>query len=419
MLDIKLIREKPEYVIERLATRNQDYPIKEIIKLDSEWRKLHYAADKLKNQKNKASISVAETKDAKERQKLIAETKKLSDEIKAIDDKKKALEEKIDSLMVLLPNLPLESVPLGKSSEDNKELSRNGVMPKFSFKPKPHWDLGKELGILDLEASAKLAGAGFYVLKGRGAQLERALINFFLDFHKEKGFVEVCPPILVNEKTMAGSGQLPKFENDLYKTREGYYLIPTSEVPLANLHAEEILEAGALPRHYCAFTPNFRVEAGKHGTESRGIFRLHQFDKVEMFSFCLPEESLKELEFLRKQAEALVALLELPWRTIELCAGDLGFASAKTYDIEVWSPFLEKYLETSSVSTCTDFQARRMNARYKTKEGNKLVHTLNGSGLATPRLLISLLECNQQADGSIKVPNCLHKYTGFKEITKE
>jgi len=419
MLDIKLIREKPDYVIERLSTRHQEFPITEVIKLDSEWRKLHYAVDLLKSKKNQASIEVSKAKDSKEKQKLINETKKISEEITGIDEKKRLLKQKIDSLMLSIPNLPLDSVLLGKSSEDNKEILRKGTIPKFSFKPKPHYELGKELGILDLDASAKLAGTGFYVLKGFGARLERALINFFLDFHLKNGFIEVCPPILVNEKTMTGTGQLPKFEQDLFKTREGYYLIPTSEVPLTNLHAEEMLEENDLPKHYCAFTPNFRVEAGRHGTESRGIFRLHQFDKVEMVSICLPEQSTKELEFLRKQSEALLELLELPFRTLELCTADLAFSSAKTYDLEVWSPFLEKYLETSSISNCTDFQARRMNTKYKTKEGKAFVHTLNGSGLATPRLLISLIECNQQEDGSIKVPKCLHKYTGFKEIAKE
>ncbi|MBI5884651.1 serine--tRNA ligase, partial [archaeon] len=254
MLDIKLLREKPDFVIERLSTRNQEFPVREIIRLDDEWRKLHYQADQLKAERNKASIQIPQEKDAKKKQALITETRKLADSIKEADDKKKLLKEKIDSLMLLLPNLPLESVPSGKQ-------------PKFSFKPKPHWELDKDLGILDIETSAAMTGAGFYILKGKGARLERALINFFLDFHKKNGLTEACVPILVNDKAMFNAGQLPKFEQDLYKTREGYYLIPTSEVPLANLHAGQVFDPEELPKRYCSFTPCFRVEAGRHGTE--------------------------------------------------------------------------------------------------------------------------------------------------------
>ncbi|GAG32142.1 unnamed protein product, partial [marine sediment metagenome] len=241
-----------------------------------------------------------------------------------------------------------------------------------------------------------------YVFKGLGAKLERALINFFLDYHVKNGFIEICPPILVNKQTMFGTAQLPKFEQDLYKTTEGLYLIPTAEVPLTNLHQNEILNLEDLPKYYCAFTPCFRTEAGKHGTETRGIYRLHQFDKVEMVKICHPGHSDKELEDMGQAAEKLLELLEIPYRTLLLCTGDMGFAVSKTYDIECWSPYQKKYLETSSCSNCKDFQARRMNTRFRTPEGNKFVHTLNGSGLATPRLLISLLECNQQKDGSIK-----------------
>ncbi len=380
---------------------------------DKEWRSLVGEIDLLRRRRNEISGEINELmrkkSDASEK---IREAKALPAKIKELEDWSAGLRNALDVAFLSIPNIPHDSVPVGSDASHNVVVRSWGKKPNFSFTPKHHWELGEQLNILDLDRSAKIAGTGFYVLRGDGARLQRALIQFMLDFHFKNGFVEVCPPLLVNAKTMRGTGQLPKFEQDLYQTREGLYLIPTAEVPLTNLHAGENLLAAELPKRYCAFTPCFRTEAGRHGTETRGIFRLHQFDKVEMVSICAPEQSWKELEFLRREAEQLLEQLRIPYQTIVLCTGDMGFAAAKTYDLECWSPALGKFLETSSVSNCTDFQARRMQTKYFAGPKTALVNTLNGSGLALPRLFISLLENNQTARGTVNVPKVLQPYMG-------
>jgi len=420
MLSIKFIRENPEVVKKAIKDRGYDINIDELLKLDEKYRKNLQKVEKLKYERNTATNEIRKLKaDGKNAASKIKEIKAIPGKIKKLDEEIKKLRKKILETALIIPNIPDEAVPVGNESK-NKEVKKSGKIPNFKFKPKYHWEIGKHLDIIDIERSIKLAGAGFYVFKGMGARLQRALINFMLDFHNKNGFKEIVPPILVNEKTMIGTSQLPKFESDLYKTNEGLYLIPTAEVPLTNLHQDEILDEKSLPKRYCSYTPCFRTEAGKHGTETRGIFRLHQFDKVEMVSIVHPEKSYDELELLRKYAEKLLDLLKIPYKTLILSTGDMNLPSAKTYDIECYSPSQEKYLEVSSASNCTDFQARRMNTRFRTSEGNKFVHTLNASGLAIPRLIISILECYQQKDGSVRVPIVLQPYmNGIKIIEKK
>ncbi|MBW2978316.1 serine--tRNA ligase [Candidatus Woesearchaeota archaeon] len=418
MLDLKFIRETPNIIKKACKDRGTQIDINAILKLDKSYRESLQKAEKLKHQRNIINQEINKLKKAgKSAAAKIKEAKVLPSKLTKLEDQLKKTREKILSVVLTIPNIPDKSVPVGVDEKDNKEIKKSGKLPKFDFEVKPHWEIGKNLDILDIPRSIKLAGAGFYVFKGMGAQLERALINFFLDYHNKDGYTEIVPPILVNAKTMLGTGNLPKFEQDLYKTNEGLYLIPTAEVSLTNLHQDEILNVEELPKYYCAYTPCFRTEAGRHGTETRGIFRLHQFDKVEMVKICHPEHSWKELEDMRQRAEKLLEMLKIPYKTSILCTGDMGFASAKTYDLECWSPYQGKYLEVSSCSNCTDFQARRMNTRFRTQEGNKFVHTLNGSGLALPRLMISILECNQQKDGSVKIPEVLQPYmNGLKKI---
>ena len=421
MLDIKFIREKPAVVKKGVKDRGYDINIDALLKYDKEYRQNLQELEKLKHKRNIISKEINKLKkQGKDISKKVKEVKKIPIEIEKIENAVKELKNKIKEIMLIIPNLPDKSVPVGKGPNDNEKVKEWGEKPKFKFKPKLHFEIGKELDILDLDRSAKLAGSGFYVFKGLGARLERALINFMLDFHIKDNWIEIFPPELVNEKTMIGTGNLPKFEEDLYKTKEGLYLIPTAEVPLTNLHADEILNKEELPKHYCAYTPCFRTEAGRHGKETRGIFRLHQFDKVEMVTICEPKNSYEELEKMRARAEKLLELLEIPYKTLILCTGDMGFAAAKTYDIECYAKASDRYLETSSVSNCTSFQARRMNTKVRGKEGNIFVHTLNGSGLALPRLMISILENYQQEDGSLKIPKVLVPYTGgIKKIVKK
>lgn len=369
---------------------------------------------KLKAVRNKVSIEIAELKKkGKMAKSKIIEMKGISEDIKKKDDQIKKLEKEVIGTLLIIPNLPNEKVPIG-GEESNMIISEHGKKPKK--KVLTHWEIGQKLDILDLERSAKIAGAGFYILKGKGAQLQRALINYFLDFHSKKGYTEILPPILVNRESAIGTGHLPKFEEDMYRTQDDMFLIPTGELPLTNMHAKEFLTIEELPKKYCAFTPCFRVEAGRHGTATRGIFRLHQFDKVEMVNICHPDDSWNLFEEMREAGEELLKELGIPYRVVLLATEDLGQAAAQTYDLEVWSPALNKYLECSSVSNCTDYQARRNKTKIKTKEGNINAHTLNGSGLALPRLMISILENYQNSDGSIDVPKVLHKYTGFKKI---
>jgi seryl-tRNA synthetase len=330
------------------------------------------------------------------------------------------LEEQLEYYLLRIPNLPHPSVPIGKDENDNVEIRRWGEPPKFDFEPKPHWELGEKLGILDFERGTKLSGSRFVVKRGLGAKLVRALVNFMLDLHGERGYVEMYVPHLVKPEILIGTGQLPKFEEDLFKCeRDNLYLIPTAEVPLTNLHREEILREEDLPLYYTAYTPCYRREAGSYGRDVKGLIRLHQFDKVELVKITKSEDSYGELEKLVNDAERVLQELELPYRVVELCTGDLGFSAAKTYDLEVWLPSYNRYREISSCSNCEDFQARRMKLRYKTKEGkNVLCHTLNGSGLAVGRTLAAILENYQQEDGSVVIPKALRPYLGSVEVIK-
>jgi len=420
MIDIKLIRENPELV--KLNCKNRNYEFKlvdEILKNDEKWRELKKEDDLLRHERNKISEEVNKAKKNKDEKRAKEFIKKAQIIVKKIGDneeKERELKRQVDLLISMLPNVQAEEVPVG-GEEKNKEILKWGKISKIE-KSKSHIEIGETLDIIDIKRATKISGAGFYILKGQGAQLQRALIQFMLDFHINNGFTEINPPQLVNKKTAFGTGNLPKFENDLYWTADELTLIPTAEVPVTNIYADEILFEKDLPKKFCAFTECYRTEAGRRAGEE-GLFRLHQFEKVEMVYICKPEDSWKFHEEMTKNAEEILKKLELPYRKILLATADAGFASAKTYDLEVWSPYSKKYLETSSCSNCTDFQARRMNARYQGKDGLNFVHTLNGSGLALPRLMIALIENNQQKDGSIKIPKVLWKYTGFKEIKKK
>jgi seryl-tRNA synthetase len=423
MLDIKLIREKPDFVRERLATRGggDEARIAELATLDEQRRKLVGEGDNLKAERNKVSKEIGALKSkGQDAGAQMAAMKQVGERIASLDAEVAGLDEKLQQILLMIPNLPHEGVAVGKDATDNPEVRRWGEAPKFAFQPKPHWDIGEQLGILDFVRAAKISGSGFILYKGAGARLERALINWMLDLHtREHGFTEVFPPFLINRKAMIGTGQLPKFEEDMYRLRdEEMYLAPTAEVPVANIHRDEILREDQLPIYYCAYTPCFRREAGAAGKQTRGMIRVHQFDKVELIKFVKPETSYDELEKMVANAERVLQLLGLHYRIVLLCTGDMGFASAKTYDIEVWAPGQNAYLEVSSCSNCEDFQARRANIRFKGAEGkNRFVHILNGSGTALPRLYVALLETYQQADGSVKIPEVLLPYMGgLKEI---
>jgi len=416
MIDVKLIRENPSLVKQNCKNRGYDSgDVDKILALDGKWRKLKKQDDDLRAGRNKISKEISEAKkQGEDVSKLMKEAKRIPEKLKKNEEEEKQLREDLDKFMALIPNIQAKDVPVG-GDEKNKLVHKKGEIPKFDFPVKSHDELLEKAGLLDIERATKVSGAGFYFFKGEMAQFERALINFMLDFHVHDGFLEINPPQIVNAKTMFGTGQLPKFENDLYKTREGFYLIPTAEVVVTNIHSDETLNEKDLPKKFVAFTQCYRTEAGRHGAETPGIFRLHEFEKVEMVYICSQEDSWKFLEEMTERAEKLLEKLKLPYRRI-LLASQNGFSNAKTYDLEVWSPFLKKYLETSSCSNCTDFQARRMNTRYQSKSGIRFVHTLNGSGLATPRLLISLIENYQQKDGSIKVPAVLQPYMNGKKF---
>ena len=418
MLDIKLIRENPDFVKERLKTRDEAlvFVIDEILTVDKERRKLIAEVEQLKAEKNKLSKEIGKLfKEGKkeEAQKAKEEVVAKNERIECLEKELKEVEKRFNNLLLTVPNLPYESVPVGKDETENVEIRKWGEPRKFDFEPLPHWEIGEKLGILDFERGAKLSGSRFTVMFKEAARLERALINFMLDVHtKEHGYTEVWSPVLVKPEILTGTGQLPKFEEDLYKIcDEDLYLLPTAEVSLTNLHAGEILKEEELPKYYTAYTPCFRREAGSHGRDVRGILRQHQFDKVELVKIVKPEESYNELEKLVNEAEKILQLLELPYRVVELCTGDLGFSAAKTYDIEVWIPSQNMYREISSCSNTEDFQARRAKIRYKTKEGkNEFVHTLNGSGLAVGRTLLAIMENYQKPDGSFDIPEVLRKY---------
>ena len=420
MLDIRWIRSNADEVKAYLADRNNDFDIEPLLALDEEKRKLLSETEELKAKRNEGSRKVGMAKSkGEDAVELMEEMRVIGDRIRDIDSTLAEIEEKMNDMLLSIPNRPHESVPVGKDENDNPVVRRWGEPKSFAFEPKAHWDIGEAAGIMDFEKGAALAQSRFTVLKGVGARLERALLNFMLDLHTEKhGYLEVQPPFMVNSKTMQGTGQLPKFADDLYKCEnDDLWLIPTAEVPLTNLFAGEILEEEQLPFYCTAYTPCFRREAGAYGRDVRGMLRQHQFDKVEMVKISTPERSYEELEMLTDNAEEVLRLLEIPHRTVCLCTGDMGFGSSKTYDIEVWLPSQDKYREISSCSNCEDFQARRMNTRYRPKGGGKpqFVHTLNGSGIAVGRTLIAVLENYQREDGSVEIPKALVSYMGGVE----
>ena len=432
MLDIKLIREKPDFVRARLATRGagDEAKIDELLKLDERRRKILAEVETLKAQRNRVSKEIGALMGQKkiaEAEAKKAETKNLGDKIAALDKEAAQAEAARDALMFQLPNLPHESVKLGKTAEDNPVVRVHSGKPTFAFKPKSHIELCESLKLVDFERAAKLSGSGFILYTDWGARLERALIQFLLDLHTtQHGYTEVSPPFVVGPQCLEGVGQFPKFRDQYYGVAEGddkeklgkLYLIPTAETPVANIHREEILAEKLLPVRYCAYTPCFRGEAGAAGVGTRGMIRVHQFDKVELIKIVKPENGYDELEKMVTDAEKVLQLLGLHYRVLLLCTGDMGFGSAKTYDIEVWAPGQGSYLEVSSCSNCEDFQARRMNLRFKTDAGdNKFPHILNGSGTALARLFVALIETHQQADGSVWIPGPLQPYLKAERIT--
>jgi len=422
MLDIKLLRDDLARVKERVASRGTEIDWGEFASLDRERRDALANLERLKEKKNRLSGEIGKLKKSGGNASLLMrEVEEVSEAIRIGEGPLASIEARFEKFMLTVPNLPESSVPVGRSAAENKEVRRWGDPAKFDFQPKNHWDIGEELGILDFARAAKIAGARFAIYKDAGAQLERALINFMLDLHTRKhGYREVLPPFLVNRDAMTGTGQLPKFEEDLFRISEPeLFLIPTAEVPVTNIHREEILEREQLPIRYVAYTPCFRREAGSYGQDVRGLIRQHQFNKVELVKFTEPELSYAELEELVNDAEAVLQSLKLPYRVIELCTGDLGFVAAKTYDLEVWLPGQSAYREISSCSNFEDFQARRAQIRYrKEKKGKPIfVHTLNGSGLAVGRTLVAVLENYQQKDGSVMIPDALRSYmAGLERI---
>ncbi len=415
MIDIELLRNKPEFVKERLATRGQAYTayVDELLCLDEERRSILRELENLRAQRNAESKLIGILKkEGKETQEVENRVREIRERIEMLEGELTRVEKALKERLLIIPNLPHPSVPVGEDETKNVEIRRWGRPKDFGFEPKPHWELGTLLGMLDFERGAKLSGSRFTVLTGWGAKLERALINFMLDMNTRKGYKEVMPPHLVRPDILEGTGQLPKFEEELYKCeRDNLYLIPTAEVPLTNLFRDEILREEDLPIYLTSYTPCYRREAGAYGRDIRGIIRQHQFNKVELVKITTPETSYDELEKLTADAEDILQALELPYRVVELCTGDLGFSSAKTYDIEVWFPSQGRHREISSCSNCEDFQARRANIRYKDSKGkNRFVHTLNGSGLAVGRTLAAIIENYQQEDGSIVVPYALRDY---------
>lgn len=424
MLDIKFVRENPDKIIEALKKRG--YPLNVFfsengfLSLENERLELLREIEQKRAVRNSVSQEIAKIKKAGgEPKELISQMRALGEELSRLEQKLRDIEQKVQEFLLFLPNIPHESVPVGKDETENVEIRRWGEPPEFDFEPLNHWDIAEILGIIDFERARKISGSRFAVMKGLGAKLERALINFMIDLHTAKGYIEVFPPLLVNRASMIGTGQLPKFEEELFKTLDPeFYLIPTAEVPVTNLHREEILSEDDLPIYYVSYTPCFRREAGSHGKDVRGIIRQHQFNKVELVKFVKPEDSYEELESLTRDAEEVLQKLGLHYRVVALCTGDLGFAAAKTYDIEVWLPGQKRYREISSCSNFEDFQARRANIRFRRrgKKGTEFVHTLNGSGLAIGRTVVAILENYQQKDGSVIVPEALRPYMGVDVI---
>lgn len=423
MLDAKMIRANPEKVEAALEKRNMPGALNNFLSLDEQRRNLLTRVEEIKSFRNKASQEVgALKKQGQNADELMEKVRQVGQEIKDLDDQLKVIENDMEKILLNIPNMPHESVPVGPDENSNVEIRKWGEPRKFDFEPLAHWDIGPNLDILDFERAAKLSGARFTVYKGWGAKLERAVINFYLDVHTgEHGYREILPPFMVNAECMTGTGQLPKFAEDMFKV-EGreMYLVPTAEVPLTNLYREEIIDGKELPLYMTAYTACFRAEAGSHGRDTRGIIRQHQFNKVELVKIVDADTSFDELEKMTRDAERVLQLLELPHRTILLCTGDMGFSSAKTYDIEVWMPSYNQYKEISSCSNCLDFQARRANIRYRPAQGEKVqyVHTLNGSGVAVGRTVAAILENYQQADGSVIIPKVLRPYMRGQEVIK-
>ncbi len=423
MIDVRVIRANPELIVEAAKKKGIELDIEPFLRLDEERREILYQVEQLKNKRNVVSEEIGRYKaTGKNADEMIAEMKEVSARIKEMDDRIRTLDDKIQQFLLVVPNIPHESVPVGADERENVVIREWGTPRKFTFKPKPHWDIGVELDILDFERGAKISGARFTVYKGLGARLERALMQFFLDIHtSEHGYTEIFPPFIVNTASMIGTGNLPKFEEDLFKLREGdYYLIPTAEVPVTNLHRDEILDEADLPIYYAAYSACFRAEAGAAGRDTRGLIRQHQFNKVELVKFVKPEDSLQELEMLAGNAEKVLQLLGLPYHVLLMCTGDLGFAQTKKYDLEVWLPSYDTYREISSCSNFGDFQARRANIRYRAKGGKpEFVHTLNGSGVAIGRTVAAILENFQEEDGSVVIPEILRPYMfGLERIEK-
>ncbi len=422
MLDLNLIREQPDLVRTALMNRQMDASsIDDILRLDEKRRSLLTQVESLKAERNAVSKEIGKMKDAAEREQKIAAMREVGERISALDKEVAEVEAQLNSITAALPNIQDARTPIGASEDDNVVLRTVGQLPEFDFEPKPHWDLGPALGIIDFERGTKITGSRFYVLSGAGARLQRALIAFMLDLHIRQGYTEKYLPFMVKTATVFGAGQLPKFADNLYKDHEEeLYFVPTAEVPLTGLHMDEILDEGQLPLFYTGYTPCFRREKMSAGRDVRGIKRGHQFDKVEMYMYAKPEESDTLLEKMRADAEATCAALGFTYRVKQLCTGDMGFGSAITYDIEVWAPGCNEWLEVSSVSNVRDFQARRANIKYRPADGGKsrFLHTLNGSGLGLPRTLIAVMEQYQQADGSIVVPEILRPWMGGVDIIK-
>ena len=425
MLDIKFVRENPDLVDKSCESRqNAHWDREKFFELDEERRSVIAEVESLQAERNAVSKQIGllmregKKEEAEAAKEQVAANK---DRIARLDQRRGEVEEELTALVAAIPNIPDASVPYGKDDSDNPEVRKWGEPTQFNFEAKAHWDLGPELGMIDFDRGVKLAGTRFYLLGGMGARMERALINFMIDTHNQAGFKEWWPPVITNQDSLYGTGQLPKFEEDLYHVQPDLYLIPTAEVQLTNIHRDEILDASQLPLLYTAFTPCFREEAGSAGRDTRGIIRVHQFDKVEMVKFAKPEDSMNQLESMVQEAEKILQLLGLPYHVVTLCTGDIGFSACKCYDIEVWLPSYNAYKEISSCSNCWDFQARRANIRYKDPaefKGTRLVHTLNGSGLAVGRTMAAIMENYQNADGSVTVPEALRPYMGGIEVIR-
>ncbi len=423
MLDIKSIRSNPDILQRAVIKSKGKLDVSGFLALDEKRRELLVTVEQLKNKQNTDSKLVPQyRKEGKDVSSLMEEMKELSEKIKELDAEVKKIDEELDSIMLTIPNIPNESVQMGESDADNIEIRKWGEPRKFDFEPKAHWDIGEDLNILDFSTAGKVTGARFTFYKGVGAKLERALINFMLDLHTEKhGYTEVFPPFMVHRNSMVGTGQLPKFEEDAFKVANTeYFLIPTAEVPVTNMYREQILDAAQLPIYHTAYSACFRAEAGSAGRDTRGLIRQHQFNKVELVKFTTPENSYQELETLTKDAEEILQLLGLPYRVVKLCVGDLGFSSAMTYDLEVWMPSYNRYVEISSCSNFESFQARRAGIKFRRspKDKPEFVHTLNGSGVAVGRTTACILETYQQPDGSVVVPEALRKYFGGLEVIR-